>query len=122
MFDDFFDLFDWFWFGFGGEGEPEEVKKARERLRKAREDYYEARRKAWEKQMEELKKASEGKELVLPSTTLTTLIPFGGSEEEFQAAVERFARAHPDARVEAKSITFPNGYYRSIKIEKKRSS
>jgi len=117
---DFDELFDWFWFGFGGEDE--EVKKVREKMRKAREEYYEARRKAWEKQMEELKKASEGKELVLPSTTLTTLIPFGGSEEEFQAAVERFARAHPDARVEAKSITFPNGYYRSIKIEKKRSS
>jgi len=119
---DFDDLFDWFWFGFGGFGgeeEPEEVKKAREKLRKAREEYYEVKRKAWEKRMEELKKASESKELALPSTTL---IPFGGSEEEFQAAVERFARAHPDARVEAKSIAFPNGYYRSIRIEKKRTS
>jgi len=116
---DFDELFDWFWFGFGREEEPEEVKKAREKLRKAREEYYEARRKAWEKQMEELKKAGESKELALPSTTI---IPFGGSEEEFQAAVERFARAHPDARVEAKSITFPNGYYRSIKIEKKKTS
>ena len=122
---DFDDLLDWFWFGFGGFGgeeEPEEVKKAREKLRKAREEYYEARRKAWEKRMEELKKASESEELALPSTTLTTLIPFGGSEEEFQAAVERFAREHPDARVGAKSITFPNGYYRSIKIEKKKTS
>jgi len=115
VFDDFFDLFDWFWFG----GEDEEVEKAREKLRKAREEYYEARRKAWEKRMEELKKASESKELALPSTTLTTLIPFGGSEEEFRAVVERFARAHPDARVEAKSITFPNGYYRSVRIERK---
>jgi len=116
---DFDELFDWFWFGFGGEEEPEEVKKAREKLRKAREEYYEARRKAWGRWMEELKKASESKELALPSTTL---IPFGGSEEEFQAAVERFARVHPDARVEAKSIQFPNGYYRSIKIEKKKTS
>jgi len=116
MFDDLFDdFFDWFWFG----SEDEEVKKAREKLRKAREEYYEARRKAWEKRMEELKKVSESKELALPSTTL---IPFGGSEEEFQAAVERFAKANPDARVEAKSIQFPNGYYRSIRIEKKRSS
>ena len=118
LFDDLFDdFFDWFWFG----GEDEEVKKAREKLRKAREEYYEARQKAWEKRMEELKKVSKSmsksKELALPSTTL---IPFSGSEEEFQAAVERFARAHPDARVEAKSITFPNGYYRSVRIEKKR--
>jgi len=113
VFDDFFDLFDWFWFG----GEDEEVEKAREKLRKAREELREARRKAWEKRIEELKKASESKELALPSTTL---IPFGGSEEEFQAAVERFAKANPDARVEAKSITFPNGYYRSVRIEKRR--
>ena len=117
---DFDELFDRFWFGFGGEGEPEEVKKVREKLRKAREEYYEARRKAWEKRMEELKKASESRELALPPTTLTTLIPFGGSEEEFQAAVERFAKANPDARVEAKSIQFPNGYYRSVRIEKRR--
>jgi len=112
MFDDFFDLFDWFWFG----GEDEEVKKAREKLRKAREEYYEARRKAWKRWMEELKKASESRELALPSTTI---IPFDGSEEEFQAAVERFAKANPDAGVEAKSIQFPNGYYRSVRIEKK---
>jgi len=117
LFDDLFDdFFDWFWFG----SEDEDVKKAREKLRKAREEYYEARRKAWEKRMEELKKASESKELALPSTTLTTLIPFGGSEEEFQAAVERFAKANPDARVEAKSIQFPNGYYRSVRIERRR--
>ena len=110
LFDDFFD---WLWFG----GEDEDVKKAREKLRKAREEYYKAKRKAWEKRMEELKKASESKELALPSTTI---IPFGGSEEEFQAAVERFAKANPDARVEAKSITFPNGYYRSLRIERRR--
>ena len=110
LFDDFFD---WFWFG----SEDEEVKRAREKLRKAREEYYEARRKAWERQIERLKKASESKELALPSTAL---IPFGGSEEEFQAAVERFAKANPDARVEAKSIQFPNGYYRSVRIEKRR--
>ena len=114
LFDDLFDdFFDWFWFG----GEDEEVRKAKEKLRKAREEYYEARRKAWEKRMEELKKASESKELALPSTTI---IPFGGSEEEFQAAVERFAKANPDARVEAKSIQFPNGYYRSLRIERRR--
>ena len=111
LFDDLFDdFFDWLWFG----GDDEEVRKAKEKLRKAREEYYEARRKAWEKRMEELKKASESKELALPSTTI---IPFGGSEEEFQASVERFAKANPQANVKAESVNFPNGWYRSVRIE-----
>jgi len=36
--------------------------------------------------------------LALPNTAIT--IPFGGSEQEFQAAVERLAKANPDAKVE----------------------
>jgi len=111
VFDLFFDdpLLDWFW----GE-EPEEVKKARENLKKAREEFYEARRKAWKEQLE---KGESESTLALPSTAMT--IPFGGSEQEFQTSVEQLARRHPDARVEGKSVQFPNGFYRSVKIEKK---
>jgi len=90
--------------------ESEEVKKARENLKKAREEYYEARRKAVEEQLEKGKSESA---LALPG------ISFGGSEEEFQASVERLAKAHPDAKVEAKNVQFPNGWYRSVRIEKK---
>ena len=109
IFDWFFDdpFFDWFW----GE-EPEEVKKARENLKKAREEYYEARRKAWKEKIEKGESA-----LALPNTAIA--IPFGGSEQEFQAAVERLAKAHPDAKVEGKNVEFPNGFYRSVRIEKK---
>ena len=109
IFDWFFDdpLFDWFL----GE-EPEEVKKARENLKKARDEYYEAKRKAWKEQLEKDESA-----LALPSTAIA--IPFGGSEQEFQAAVERLAKAHPDAKVEGKNVQFPNGWYRSVRIEKK---
>jgi len=109
IFDWFFDdpFFDLFW----GE-EPEEVKKARENLKKARDEYYEAKRKAWKEQLEKGESA-----LALPSTAIA--IPFGGSEQEFQAAVERLAKAHPDAKVEGKNVQFPNGWYRSVRIEKK---
>jgi len=105
----FFDdpFFDWFW----GE-ETEEVKKARENLKKARDEYYEAKRKAWKEQIEKGEST-----LALPNTAMT--ISFGGSEEEFQASVERFAKANPKARVEAKNINLPNGYYRSVRIEEK---
>ena len=89
---------------------PEEVKKARENLKKAREEYYEARRRAWK---EQLGKGKSENALALPE------IPFDGSEREFQDAVERLARACPDARVEGKSVEFPNGWYRSVRIEKK---
>ena len=92
---------------------PEEVKKARENLKKAREEYYEARRKAVEEQLERGKSENA---LALPSTVS---IPFGGTEQEFQDAVERLAKAHPDAKVEGKNIQFPNGFYRSVRIEKK---
>ena len=111
IFDDFFDdpFFDWFW----GE-EPEEVKKARENLKKAREEFYEAKRKAWKEQLE---KGESESALALPSTAMA--ISFGGSEEEFQTSVEQLARRHPDARVEGKSVLFPNGFYRSVRIEKK---
>jgi len=102
--DPFFDL-------FLGE-EPEEVKKARENLKKAREEYYEARRRAWNERLEKGESA-----LALPSTAIS--IPFGGTEQEFQDAVERLAKAHPDAKVEAKNVQFPNGWYRSVRIEKK---
>ena len=111
IFDWFFDdpLLDWFL----GE-EPEEVKKARENLKKAREEYYEAKRKAWKEQLE---KGESKSALALPSTAMA--IPFGGSEQEFQAAVKRLAKAHPDAKVEGKNVEFPNGFYRSVRIEKK---
>lgn len=111
IFEWFFDdpLLDWFL----GE-EPEEVKKARENLRKARDEYYEAKRKAWKEQIE---KGESESALALPNTAIA--IPFGGSEQEFQAAVERFAKAHPDAKVEGKNVEFPNGFYRSVRIEKK---
>ena len=111
MFDWFFDdpLFDWFL----GE-ETEEVKKARENLKKAREEYYEAKRKAWKEQLE---KGESESTLAIPSTVIA--IPFGSSEQEFQAAVERIAKAHPDVNVQAKNVQFPNGWYRSVKIEKK---
>ena len=109
-------IFDWFFDDpffdlFLGE-EPEEVKKARENLRKAREEYYETRRKAWKEQIEKGESA-----LALPSTAIS--IPFGGTEQEFQDAVERLAKAHPDAKVEGKNVEFPNGFYRSVRIEKK---
>jgi len=111
IFDWFFDdpFFDWFL----GE-EPEEVKKARENLKKARDEYYEARRKAWKERIE---KSKDETTPALPSTAMA--IPFGGSEEEFQTSVEQLARRHPDARVEGKSVQFPNGWYRSVRIEKK---
>jgi len=104
-------IFDWFFDDpffdlFLGE-EPEEVKKARE-------EFYEARRKAWKEQLE---KGESENALALPSTAMA--IPFGGSEQEFQTSVEQLARRHPDARVEGKSVQFPNGFYRSVKIEKK---
>jgi len=112
IFDDFlFDPFFDFW--FLGE-EPEEVKKARENLKKAREEFYEARRKAWKEQLE---KGESESALALPNTAMA--IPFGGSEQEFQAAVERLAKAYPDAKVEGKNVEFPNGFYRSVRIEKK---
>jgi len=110
IFDDF--LLDPF-FDFWWEKEPEEVKKKRENFQKAREEYYEARRKAFEEHT-----GGEGESaLALPSTAIA--IPFGGSEQEFQAAVERIAKAHPDAKVQAKNVQFPNGWYRSVKIEMK---
>ena len=114
IFDWFFDdpLFDWFL----GE-ETEEVKKARENLKKACEEFYEARRKAVEEQLEKRAKGEGESTLALPSTAMA--IPFGGSEQEFQAAVERLAKANPDAKVEGKNVQFPNGWYRSVKIEKK---
>ena len=114
IFDWFLDdpFFDWFW----GE-EPEEVKKARENLKKASEEFYEARRKAVEEQLEKCTKGESGSALALPNTAIA--IPFGGSEQEFQAAVERLAKAHPDAKVEGKNVEFPNGFYRSVRIEKK---
>ena len=107
-------IFDWFFDDpffdlFLGEV-PEEVKKARENLKKAREEYYEARRRAWK---EQLGKGKSENALALPG------ISFGGSEEEFQASVERLARANPKARVEAKSVNLPNGWYRSVRIEEK---
>jgi len=102
--DPFFDL-------FLGEV-PEEVKKARENLKKAREEYYEAQRRAWNERLEKGESA-----LALPSTAIS--IPFGGTEQEFQDAVERLARANPKARVEAKSVNLPNGWYRSVRIEEK---
>ena len=109
-------IFDWFFDDpffdlFLGE-EPEEVKKARENLKKAREEYYEARRRAWKEQLGKGESA-----LALPSTAIS--IPFGGTEQEFQDAVERLARANPKARVEAKSVNLPNGWYRSVRIEEK---
>jgi len=100
--DPFFDL-------FLGEV-PEEVKKAREKLKKAYEEFHEAQRRAWN---EWLEKGKSEDALALPG------ISFGGSEEEFQASVERLAKAHPDAKVEAKNLQFPNGFYRSVRIEKK---
>ena len=109
-------IFDWFFDDpffdlFLGE-EPEEVKKARENLKKAREEFYEARRRAVEEQLE---KGKSENALALPGIAIS----FGGSEEEFQASVERLAKAHPDAKVEAKNVQFPNGWYRSVRIEKK---
>jgi len=109
-------IFDWFFDDpffdlFLGE-EPEEVKKARENLKKAREEYYEARRRAWK---EQLGKGKSENALALPGIAIS----FGGSEEEFQASVERLARANPKARVEAKSVNLPNGWYRSVRIEEK---
>jgi len=115
IFDDFL-LDPFFDFWFLGE-EPEEVKKARENLRKAREEFYEARRKAVEEQLEKRAKGESGSTLALPNTAIA--IPFGGSEQEFQAAVERLAKANPDAKVEGKNVQFPNGWYRSVRIEKK---
>ena len=112
IFDLFFDdpFFDWFW----GE-EPEEVKKARENLKRAREEYYEARRKAWKEQLE---KGESESALALPSTAMA--ISLGDSEQEFQASVERLARAHPRAKVQATNVQLPNGgYYRSVRIEEK---
>jgi len=108
IFDDFLlDPFFDFWWG----KELEEVKKKRENFQKAREEYYEARRKAFEEHT-----GGEGESaLALPSPAIA--IPFGGSEQEFQAAVERIAKAHPDANVQAKNVQFPNGWYRSVKIE-----
>jgi len=109
-------IFDWFlddplldWF-FGEE--PEEVKKARENLKKAREEFYEAKRKAWKEQIE---KGESESALALPGMAIS----FGGSEEEFQASVERFAKANPQASVKAKSVNFGNGWYRSVRIEEK---
>ena len=102
-------LDDWFW--WGGKP-PERVRKARENLEKAHEEYQKATREAWEEQLENRKGA-----LALPSTAIS--IPFGGSEQEFQAAVERLAKAHPDAKVEGKNVQFPNGWYRSVRIERK---
>ena len=115
IFDDFLlgPFFDfWFW-----SEEPEEVKKARENLRKAREEFYEARRKAVEEQLEKRAKGEGEGTLALPNTAIA--IPFGGSEQEFQAAVERLAKANPKARVEAKNVNLPNGWYRSVRIEEK---
>ena len=114
IFDWFFDdpFFDWFL----GE-EPEEVKKARENLKKAREEFYEARRKAVEEQLEKRAKGEGETTLALPNTAIA--IPFGSSEQEFQAAVERLAKAHPEMDVQAKNVQLPNGWYRSVKIEKK---
>ena len=111
IFDDFLldPFFDWFL-----SEETEEVKKARENLKKAREEYYEAKQKAWKEQLE---KGESENALPLPSTAIA--IPFGGSEQEFQAAIERLAKANPDAKVEGKNVQFPNGWYRSVRIEKK---
>ena len=97
MFDLLDPLLDWFL----GE-ETEEVKRARENLEKAREEYYEAKRKA-------LRKSKSA--LALPAISLS------GSEEEFQASVERFAKANPQASVKAESMNFQNGWYRSVRIE-----
>jgi len=103
-FDDLIDtVFGWVW------GEvPEEVKKARENLEKAREEYYKAQRKAWRERIE---KGKNEDALALPRISL------GGTEEDFRSSVERFAKANPQASVKAESMNFPNGWYRSVRIE-----
>ena len=107
MFDLLDPLLDWFL----GE-ETEEVKRARENLEKAREEYYKAQRKAWEERIE---KGKNEDALALPRISL------GGTEEDFRSSVERFAKANPQASVKAESMNFLNGWYRSVRIEENTS-
>jgi len=111
IFDDIFDRIDE-WLMWGGKP-PEKVRKARENLDKAREEFRRATREAWEEQLEKGENA-----LALPSTAMA--ISLGGSEQEFQASVERLARARPRAKVQATNVQLPNGgFYRSVRIEEK---
>lgn len=106
-------IFEWFndwwddWFFEPFFEEPEEVKKKRE-------EYLKARREAREKALEEYRKKREER---LAGTT--AIIPFGDTEEAFRGAVEQYAKEHPEMRVEGTSVSFPNGYFRSLRIEKK---
>jgi hypothetical protein len=37
--------------------------------------------------------------------------------EVFEEKINRWAEEHPDYRIDAKNVTFPNGYYRSVEIK-----
>jgi len=107
-FDDIFDRIDELLI-WGGKP-PEKVRKARENLEKAREEYKKAIREAQEEQLE---KDISGSMPALSGVSL------GGSEDDFRSSVERVAKANPNASVKAESVNFPNGYYRSVRIEEK---
>jgi len=107
-FDDIFNRIDEL-FLWGGKA-PEKVRKARENLEKAREEYKKAIREAREEQLANI---SEN----IPALSGVSL---DGSEEDFRSSVERFAKANPNASVRAESMNFPNGWYRSVRIEEKK--
>ena len=108
FFDDWFlDPFDLF--------EDEEVKEKRKEYIEKWKEYLEAKRRARERWWEERRK----------ELSTTAIVPYAWNfpletEEGFRQAVEEYAKAHKDEEVKAYSINFPGGYYRSISITKKK--
>jgi predicted Holliday junction resolvase-like endonuclease len=99
--DKFDDLFDSYY-------ENEEVRRKRKELEEAKE----RARKGW----------VNSRYPVAKKRTSLSLIPeFGESSELFEKRVGRWAKEHPDYRIDARDVKFPNGYYRSVEIRNKRT-
>jgi len=81
-----------------GPPETEELRQKRRELEAKKQEYYEAKRRARE-EYERLKSLS-----------------LSGSAESFRKAVEEFQKDHPDYKIEAKNVEYPNGYYREVRI------
>jgi hypothetical protein len=54
---------------------------------------------------------------LIPRRDTFSIPKFLESPEVFEERVSRWARKHPDYRIDARNVTFPNGYYRSVEIK-----
>jgi hypothetical protein len=93
-----FEEFDNFFYPFD---ENEEVRRKRKELKEAEERARISRRR---------------RRSLIPIRDTFPIPKFLESPEVFENKVSRWAKEHPDYRIDARNITFPNGYYRSVEI------